>query len=627
MGGALGLLALGVIVVFRSTNVLNFAQGDASMLCGFLLYVLLTHVHLPYALAVLLAVLLGGALGLVMDRLILRPLRGQPLMSSVIATLAISMILSGVALFVWGPYEFAVPSPVGTGGVRVGSISLGYSSLLALGVVAVVILLLTLLMQRTRIGLAMRATSQSARVAGLLGINVESVFSLSWVLSGALGALAAAIITPIYYLDIGIMDQLLLIAFAGVVLGGLTSFLGAVAGTVLLSVVTNVLDLYVSTQWTSPILVLIILLTLVLWPQGLFGRRSLISATHGLFARPQGGSPLQRFLGSGRRKTSATSLLVIIGVVLPFLVGSIRTDQLTQVWIAAIAILGLTVLFGFTGQVSLAQAGFMGLGAYCSAIVTTDLGFPFLGGLVAAAVVAGLFGLALGVPCLRLSGPYLAVATWGFGWGLPTAIANLNRLTGGFNGMAGPEPSLFGLMLTGGRAKYWLALVVLAVCIAAVANLRRSRIGRAWLALRSSEPAAKAMGVNITVYKLLAFVVSAMLAGVAGSLYTHTVNFISPQTFTFWNSIFYLAAVVVGGMESLPGAIVGALFLVMIPQLVAGVGNWQYVIYGGALLVVIRFAPRGIVGVPDQLANLFIRTGRRQQLTTAEPLGDPAKSS
>ncbi len=269
--------------------------------------------------------------------------------------------------------------------------------------------------------------------------------------------------------------------------------------------------------------------------------------------------------------------------------------------IAAIAALGMQLLIGFSGQLSMGQAAFFGLGAYTSGILTKQVGMPFAVGFLAAGLVAGLSSLIL-VPITRLRGIYLAVATLGFTIIVHLVLLNEEWLTGGSFGMLGiPWPSFGPFVLHSETGVYYLALVVLIVIYAGFYRLVNSRFGRGLQAIMLDEDAARASGINVTLYKSKCFVVSAIVTGFAGCLFAHHSRYLNPNDFTFWRSIDILIMAVLGGIGSLPGAVVGAFIVILLPEYLRAFDQWRLVLYGALLIFFMGFGKGGVVGLFTEL--------------------------
>jgi branched-chain amino acid transport system permease protein len=266
--------------------------------------------------------------------------------------------------------------------------------------------------------------------------------------------------------------------------------------------------------------------------------------------------------------------------------------------INALLAVSLNIVLGLAGQLSLGQAGFWGIGAYTSAILTVTYGWPFAGGLLAGILLATLFGIAIGAPALRLRGVYLALATLGFGEIVRLVLLNWKEVTHGQDGIGGLPPAGIGpLVVTTDRQFYYLLLVVLVLVVVASNRLRRTKYGRAFLAVRQGELAAEVMGVPTTRIKILAFAVSAGLAGAAGVLYAHLYAFVSPDVFGLDVSVALVAMLLVGGVGSAWGAVAGAAILTALPEVFRFSREYYMVIYGVGIVLLIVFLPSGLAGL------------------------------
>jgi branched-chain amino acid transport system permease protein len=301
------------------------------------------------------------------------------------------------------------------------------------------------------------------------------------------------------------------------------------------------------------------------------------------------------------------SLLIATLVLLPFLPDAdYLVSQLTFVLIYSIIGLGLMLLSGFTGQFSIGHAAFMGVGAYTQAVLTNG-GWPFPLALACAGGLSAIVGIVIGVPALRVKGIYLGIATLAFGFIVEEGLARWESVTGGNAGMHVKSPDLFGWKLDTGVEFYFLCLALTVIATLAILNLLRSPTGRAFVAIRDSEISAQSMGIHLSRYKTLSFALSAALAGIGGALYAHQIKFLSPEQFGIIQSIDLLLMVVIGGLGSVHGAFLGAIFLITMPQLIAmgkdylpeSVGQspgLQAVVYGVVLVAFVMFEPHGLYG-------------------------------
>jgi branched-chain amino acid transport system permease protein len=284
--------------------------------------------------------------------------------------------------------------------------------------------------------------------------------------------------------------------------------------------------------------------------------------------------------------------------------------------IYAIAATGLNIVTGYTGQLSLGHAAFFAIGAYCSALLSKELGWPFLGSLAASSVAATVFGALLGLPSLRLRGPYLALATAGFAEIIRIVINNWESLTQGSRGITDiPPPSFFGAAVTSERAWYYLLVFFFLISTIATYRILHSHYGRAFFAVRDNEPAASASGLNPFTYKVLAFAMSAFLAGLAGSLYAHYRAYISPDTFTFAESVAFLSMVVVGGKGTLFGPLIGSAALTLVPDLLSFLQDFKMVFHGILLVLAMMFLPGGLSSL-----GLLLKWRRTRQYLMKESI-------
>jgi branched-chain amino acid transport system permease protein len=297
------------------------------------------------------------------------------------------------------------------------------------------------------------------------------------------------------------------------------------------------------------------------------------------------------------RKPLARALLGLLLAALaafPWLAPEWMVFSATLVALTAIGVMGQNILIGYTGQISFGQAGFLAIGAFTYGHVRGG-GAPFLLALAAAGLVAALAGVVIGFPSLRLKGPYLAIATLGFGVAVYQVFVNFETLSGGRSGLAiarlGSIPGL-----SGARSEYYLYVALLALFTLATLNLVSSYVGRAFVAIRDSDIAAEVNGINLTRYKLLAFAVSSFYTGVHGALYAQVLGHIEPQIFNIGESIPVFVAVVIGGVASVEGSILGAAFVTLVPKALSGFREMVPVVFGVAILGVMIFEPLGLYG-------------------------------
>ena len=294
-------------------------------------------------------------------------------------------------------------------------------------------------------------------------------------------------------------------------------------------------------------------------------------------------------------------MLIASLVSLPFLLPNYHIYMVNYMAINVIVTVGLNILVGYTGQISLGHAGFFAIGAYGTVLLMTNLHFPFLLALICGGLIAAFFGFILGLPALRLEGPYLAIATLGFGMAITQVIGRW-QVFGGRMGLEVPDLSLGPFVIDTDRQLYFVVVTIAFLLILAARNLMKTRVGRAFIAIRDSDIAAETMGVNLTLYKTLAFAVSAFYAGVAGGLFAFLLGFINPSTFNFILSIYFLAFVIVGGLGSIFGSIMGG---VVMTWLMLTLDKVQELPYIGAVLVSFSDSWMNVAGLPNISSVIF----------------------
>jgi branched-chain amino acid transport system permease protein len=339
---------------------------------------------------------------------------------------------------------------------------------------------------------------------------------------------------------------------------------------------------------------------------------------------------VKRLQPTPRRIVLGAILLVLIALVLylPFYFVEFRTAQFTSVIAISIAVLGLGLLTGFNGQISVGHGAFFGTGAYTTAILTADHGWNHLATIPVAMLACFALGLLCGFPALRISGVYLALVTLALATLFPLILQKYSDLTGGSGGIRVPHfdpPAWAADTFTEDQYAYYLILTFAVVTFFLVRNLIRSRVGRAIIAIRDGEIAAEVLGVNLARYKVLTFGISAMLAGLGGSLFvtnTAVLSRVDPGQYTISRSIEFLAALVIGGAASILGPVLGSLFIVFVPEWSSDINaELSRVIFGGVLIVLMLLLPSGFIGGLRRLEAALLRmTGR--DIQWRRPKGD-----
>jgi len=320
-----------------------------------------------------------------------------------------------------------------------------------------------------------------------------------------------------------------------------------------------------------------------------------------------------------------TLAAIAVACVLPFLLSNFRLFQFTQVWIYAIALLGLNMLTGYNGQISLGHGAFYALGAYVAAVMMDQWQIGYLWTIPAAALVCLVAGFLFGLPALRLEGLYLALATFALALAAPQFLKYFESWTGGSQGLVLSKPDApFGLPLNPDQWLYYLSLATMLALFWLAVNLLRGRVGRALVAIRDNHISAQAMGISTALYKSVIFGVSAAYTGVAGALSATAIAYVAPDSFNVFLSITLLIGVVIGGLASVSGAIYGALFIQFVPnwaQDISKAAPWA--IFGVFLILVVYFMPFGIAGGVKRLGLWWSRRRREEGSTVTSKGSNP----
>jgi branched-chain amino acid transport system permease protein len=379
--------------------------------------------------------------------------------------------------------------------------------------------------------------------------------------------------------------------FAANLLGGLGNVPGAVVGGLLLGLIES----YGVSAWGATyrnlFAFVILIAVLILRPNGLFStrRQAPPEPLAGTFVTTQQPIVLPQW---------AIFALAGLALALPLVVHDPYILQiLTNGWLMGMVALSVTLATGTAGQTSLGHAGFLAIGAYASALLTQRFEWPFVGSLLAAAVITGVLGTLLVLPAFRLRAHYVAIATLGIGEIVSQVILNWDSLTNGVMGITNiSPPSFFGWEAFFPRDLYWYSLALLLLAALFHWQLVRSPLGRTWRAIREDDVAAQSYGINLNRYKALVFIASGFMTGMSGAFTAHMYTYINHETFTNTTSILVLTMVILGGMGNMLGAVVGALALTALPELLRGLVDYRYLLYGITLLLLIRFRPQGLLG-------------------------------
>lgn len=633
-GGAIALLGAGIVTIHRGSGVLNLAQGAMAMFATYIAVGVAgaTGIHPARSLLLgaLVGIVTGAALGVLVDRVAMRPLVGRPAIVRMTATLGVLYILVSLSQLIWGATTRSTPSLFGAGGHRIGTVVISNDSI---GVAMVALALavgLGYFYQRTRLGTAIRAVADDREIAGLGGIRVQWVGSVCWALGGAAAAIAGILLSPTLGLNSFILTLLVIQALAAALTGRLQHLLPTLLGGVGIGVLTALVRAILEhvTAASPPTWINLtdvqdgVALAWMIGAILVWRRRSRDVSGH-TPNRSEARIPVDPAFRS--------AFLVVAGLlalVVPLFLHASTLYLVTIGGAYAIAILSLVLLTGMGGQFSLAQASFMGVGAFAAAHLLRDAHISYWLALPLAGLIAVPFGAITGWITLRAQGVMTAVLTLGAGSVITGLFLSATVNGGGLGSLTVTRPDA----LSDPVRYCWFVLAVLAVLIAFVSALRARRTGRVLLAVRDSETAARAVGIRPYGVRVMAFSLSAFLAGIAGVLYAGTGGVAAVNAFGPFNSIALVASGVVGGLGSAAGAVIGGILQATGPSFVSGLpglsrladpGDVAGILLGALLLVQVIAFPSGL-SRPLLQAEAWVsrRTrGTLGQSASAAPVG------
>lgn len=615
------LLALGLALIYRANRILNFAQGDLGTVPTTVAVGLITVTGVPYLVGAAAGLASAVVLGGVVELGIIRRFARAPRLLLTVATIGLSqlLIVSGLLLpRLWGKDLFAeqrVPDPF-EATVTIGSQRFGGSEMVAVVLAPLLLAAIALWLRRTDVGIAMRAASERADRAALLGIPVRRLQTIVWVVAAVLSFVGVFLQASIFGVGgaAALSPQVLVFALGALVLGRLDHLPAIVASAVGLRILAAGVD---ANNPTAPgrtyvALAAAVLAVLVLRRVGARRRDTdgVESWTAAAEVRPV---PTElRRLGVVRLARGATLAVLLVGAVaLPAVLGP--GDELKAATVAVFALIALSivVLTGWAGQVSLGQMSFVAVGGAVGAVATATWHLDLSVALVVAGVAGAVVAVVVGLPALRLPGLYLAVTTLAF------ALASSNFLLNRRDQTWIPRdrlerPALFKTFdLTSQAAMYELVLAVVVLAFVAVAGIRRSRTGRALLAVRDNERGAAACSIAVVRAKLGGFALSGFLAAVAGCLLVHVNQAYTETPFVATESLGVFTAAVVGGLGSLGGAVLGALYLSggtwFLPD------RWQLLPSALGVLAVLLVFPGGLGGLVNRGRDALLRRLARRR--------------
>lgn len=610
---ALFLVAAGLSLIFGVTRVVNFAHGSFYMLGIYLAWTFTGYFGdgAGYWAGLLLAALVTGLVGAAAEWLVLRRLYQAPELFQLLATFALVLIIGDAALAIWGPEDlFAARAPGLSGAVQILGRRYPEYDLLLIAAGPVVLGLLWLLLMRTRWGRLLRAAAENRRMLAALGVNQAWLFTSAFTLGAFLAGLGGALAAPRVPATLGLDLEIIASAFVVVVVGGLGSIPGAFLAALLICSVKALFVFLGQVQigpWVFNLSKLTLLaefavmaVVLVVRPWGLLGKPSEAASHVTAAERP--------IAPAGRRLRLAYGVLLALLALAPVVAAHspYLGILLTEILIAALFAASLHFLTGLAGMTSFGHAAWFGLGAYGAALLLKLAAVPMEAALLLGPFAAALGALLFGWFCVRLSGVYLAMLTLAVAQILWALAYQWDDVTGGSNGLIGLWPSTW---LTQGP---WFYYLTLALCAAGIAWLRRlafSPLGYALRGVRDSALRAEALGMDTRRVQWAGFVAASFAAGVAGSLYAFSKGSIAPDTLAVSRSVDGLVMVLLGGLQTLAGPLVGAAAYTWLQDAAARSTEYWHAVLGLAILALVMAFPEGLAGAAARLAAR--RNGRR----------------
>lgn len=597
---SLFLVAAGLSLIFGVSRIVNFAHGSLYMLGIYVAYTLVQawgHGPAGYWLAILCAALATGLLGALTELLLLRRIYRAPEMFQLLATFALVLVFNDMALWIWGPDDLLGPLAPGLeGSVQIFDRYLPVYDLAMIVAGPLVLLLVWLLLTRTRWGTLIRAATQDREILGALGVNqawlFTGVFALGAFLAGLGGALQIPRQPASLTLDLGIIGDV----FVVVVVGGMGSLPGAYLAALIIAqlkalcIALGVVELFgVSIAFPKLTLVvefIFMAFVLVFKPWGLMGK-PLSIMRHAASVEP----PLRS--GGTAFRLGAMALLAVAAALPLFSAGLPYATVIAQdMLVAVLFAVSLHFMMGLGGMPTFGHAAYFGIGAYSTALLFKAAGLGMLASIVAAPMVAALAAVVFGWFCIRLTGVYLAMLTLAFAQIIWSIVYQWDDVTGGSNGIVGIWPD----EILAGDGYYYFSLAVVAILVLLVRRMAFSPFGQSLRAARDSSLRADALGMDVKRIQWTAFAIAGLFAGVAGALYVFSKGGTSPEVITVGKSVDGLVMVLLGGIQSLSGPIVGAAGFTLLQDYFVGITEYWRALFGAVILLIVLVFPQGIAG-------------------------------
>ena len=619
-GGVYAILGLGLVLKYRSSGVVDFGHGAVAMFCAYVYIELRSNgkLELPWTaipheitvaaetgasqwVSIVVAILYGALLGLVFYALLYRPLRQAPALARVGASVGVMLYLQAIAVINFGTFAVSSPPILNSTPVDIAGIPVPSDRLYLAGITVVIAAVLAVVYRRTRFGLTTQAVAENERGASLLGYSPNRVSAYNWVVATVLAVAAGILILPITTLNPGTYTLFIVPALGVALVARFTSFpIVVIAGLVLGMFQSELTKLQAVWSWLprnglqDGVAFLLIMIGMTVLARRLPSRGATGALRNASIGRPQ-------------HPWRTAGIVFVIGVLGLLVAPALYRTAIISSMITACICLSVVIITGYVGQISLAQSALSGISAFMLSHIAHGLGIGFPFGFILAALCAVVVGVVVGLPAVRVRGVNLAVVTLATAAALDALVFNADWFSGGYVGRDVANPHLLGLDLgitkSGNTFVFGIFVLVIVLLVGVfVARLRNAPAGRMFIAVRSNERAAAAVGVDVARTKLFAFAIAAFVAGIGGGLLGYQSANINAQSFTVFTSLTILAITYVGGVGRIYGAVLAGLLLAsdgLMPTLLDKIfdfGTYQSVIAGLALMLT-------AVGNPDGIAT------------------------
>ena len=617
LGSINGLVALSIVLVYKANRAVNFAAASFGSVAAVVAIELHVQLGVSYVLSMLAGIALAAVLGALIEVTIIRRFSDAPRLIIMVATIGLAVVLDGASIIipvVWSGTKSGTFSAPWDFHFRIAPVLFNANYVVAIVVVPIVLGALTWFLRFTSYGVAIRAAADNGDRARLLGLPVNRLSTIVWTITGVLSALAVLLRVPILgFLSFSSVSQngpdLLLQTLTAAVVAGLASMPVTVIASIGLGIASELAAWSFHDATAVDVVVFGIVLVALLTQRNLLSRAADSGISTWQNVRPVRPMPPElAHLRQVRVTTQVTRLgLLVVALTLPMWISPAHTQLATDVLIYAMVAASLVVLTGWAGHVSLGQVAFMGFGGATMADLVGRHGWDIILALIAGALVAGAVAVVMGIPALRITGQMsLAVVTLAFGV-TSSSYFLVPQYMGWFAAnIAIPRPHLFGRIATDtDQQMYYVVLFVLAATLAAVRGLRNSSAGRAMIAGQDNRLATQSFAINTTRVNLVAFAISGAIAGLAGGLFTIQQVGFNPAGFSAEDGLTFFMMVVIGGLGSIPGAVLGAIYVYGAQYLLPN--GWDVIASGAGLLVLLMFMPGGLGEAVFRVRDAWLR--------------------